>query len=91
MKRKEKYLKLYSKLRVFLTEMCLGNLFTTKLRLNKFNKVRSDMHEIIQLNRSQDSSVGSILALYRGGSGLKSRQGWEFFNENKGVDAVHES
>ena len=32
---------------------------------------------------SQDSSVGSIMALYWGGSGFKSREGREFFNENK--------
>ena len=32
---------------------------------------------------SQDSSVGSISAWYRGGPGFKSRQGREFFNENK--------
>ena len=37
----------------------------------------------VTLNPSQDSSVGSISAWYRGGPGFKSRQGQEFFNENK--------
>ena len=31
----------------------------------------------------QDSSIGSISAWYRGGPGFKSRQGREFFSENK--------
>ena len=35
------------------------------------------------LHPSQDSSVGSISAWYRGGPGFKSWQGQEFFNENK--------
>ena len=34
-------------------------------------------------NPSQDSSVGSISAWYQGRPGFKSRQGREFFNENK--------
>ena len=32
---------------------------------------------------SQDSSIGSILASYRGGPGFKSRQGQKIFSENK--------
>ena len=32
---------------------------------------------------SQDSSIGSISALYRGGTRFQSRQGREFFSENK--------
>ena len=43
------------------------------------------LNEGIYLNPSQDSSVGSISAWYRGGSGFKSRQGREFFNENNQV------
>ena len=39
--------------------------------------------KIREKNPSQDSSGGSILAWYRGGPGFKSRQGREFFNENK--------
>ena len=36
-----------------------------------------------QKNPSQDSSIGSILAWYRGGPRFKSWQGREFFSENK--------
>ena len=39
--------------------------------------------DISKQHPSQDSSVGSILAWHRGGPGFKSRQGREFFNENK--------
>ena len=35
------------------------------------------------VNPNQDSSIGSISAWYRGGPGFKSRQGREFFSENK--------
>ena len=53
----------------------------------------------VACNPSQDSSIGSISTWYRGGPGFKSRQGREFFCENKKeypqvrktiVDAVHE-
>ena len=37
----------------------------------------------LQMYPSQDSSVGSISARYRGGPGFKSQQRREFFNENK--------
>ena len=35
---------------------------------------------------SKDSSIGSILAWYRGGPRFKSRQGRKFFSENKQLD-----
>ena len=41
------------------------------------------------LNPSHDSSIGSISASYRGGSGFKSRQGQEFFSENKSLDCLN--
>ena len=46
----------------------------------EWEKMRLDSN-----NSSQDTSIGSISAWYRGGPGFKSRQGREFFRENKGA------
>ena len=42
----------------------------------------SRQQQYFKLDPSQDSSVGSISAWYRGGPGFKSQQGQEFLNEN---------
>ena len=44
--------------------------------------------QLLHANPSQDSSVGSTSAWYRGGPGFKSQQGQEFFNENI-VSSIH--
>ena len=55
----------------------------TQYMCSAFNRAGPHGYKLANRDPSQDSSIDSILAWYRGGPGFNSQQGQEFFSENK--------